>query len=141
MALASIILERSARPTRTRASASAGSTASWASGLARPSRRSRPASTPTSSTAPSPLPRLGGGLAALVVSFLVCVVGCAIAPQKFDWQVMREGIHLVGGDGGEGANVLGEDWESKPEFLEAAKKWIAKWAWGLSIFMCVIWPL
>jgi hypothetical protein len=86
-------------------------------------------------------PQLGGGLAALVVSFIVCVVGCAVAPQKFDWQIMRDGIQLVGGDGGESANVMGEDWESKPEFLEAAKKWIAKWAWGLSIFMCIIWPL
>jgi Na+/proline symporter len=86
-------------------------------------------------------PQTYGGLAALLASGLVCAVGCVVAPQNFDWNVLIDGIALVGGDGGETANVKGEDWESKPEFLLAAKAWIAKWAWGLSIFMCVIWPL
>jgi hypothetical protein len=82
-----------------------------------------------------------GGLTALLASFFIATVGMIVAPQNFDWKIMREGIKLVGGDGGENAKVLGEDWESKPEFLAEAKVWIFKWAWGLSIFLCIIWPL
>jgi len=82
-----------------------------------------------------------GGLVALLASILIASIGMCVAPSGFDWQIMREGIKLVGGDGGENAKVLGEDWESKPEFLAEAKAWIFKWAWGLSIFLCVVWPL
>lgn len=82
-----------------------------------------------------------GGLTALLASFLICGIACCVAPANFDWKIMIEGIELVGGDGGENAKVLGEDWESDPAFLKSAKEWIFKWAWGISIFMCVIWPL
>jgi len=82
-----------------------------------------------------------GGLTALVASFLICAIACCVAPSNFDWKIMIEGIELVGGDGGENAKVLGEDWESDPAFLKSAKDWIFKWAWAISIFMCVIWPL
>jgi len=84
--------------------------------------------------------QLWGGLMALLVSLLICMIGCCVAPQKFDWNIMIEGIKLVGGDGGENSKVLGDEWESKPEFLNQSKKWIRDWAWGLSIFLCVIWP-
>ena len=85
--------------------------------------------------------QLWGSLTALLASLAICLIGCVVAPQNFDWNIMVEGIKLVGGDGGENSKVLGEDWESKPEFLAEAKAWIFKWAWGLSIFLCVVWPL
>jgi hypothetical protein len=85
--------------------------------------------------------QLVGGLVALCASFLICALGCCIAPQNYNWQLLIDGIKLVGGDGGENAKVLGEDWESKPEFLAEARAWVGSWAWGLSIFMCVFWPL
>ena len=31
--------------------------------------------------------------------------------------------------------MLGEDWESKPEFLAEAKAWIFRNGWGYTIFM------
>jgi len=85
--------------------------------------------------------QLYGNLTAICSSGLICIIGCLIAPSNFDWNIMVEGIKLVGGDGGENSKVLGQDWESRPEFLLAAKAWIFKYGWGLTIFLVVWWPL
>ena len=86
--------------------------------------------------------QLGGGLAALVVSFLVCCIGCVVKPMNFDWQIMYDGIKLVPGDGGENAKVLGDDDpEATPEALMKAKAWIFNYGWGYTVFLCVAWPL
>jgi len=86
--------------------------------------------------------QLWGGLTALVSSFIICCIGCVVAPMNFDWQIMMDGIQLVGGDGGEESKVLGDnDPESTPEALLKAKQWIFKYGWGYSLFLCVAWPL
>jgi len=86
--------------------------------------------------------QLTGGTTALIISFLICWIGCLVAPQNFDWELLRTGIKLVGGDGGENSKVLGDnDPDSTPEALNAAKQWIFKYGWGYSVFLCILWPL
>jgi len=86
--------------------------------------------------------QLGGGLAALVVSFIICCIGCVVKPMNFDWQIMYDGIKLVPGDGGEDSKVLGDDDpEATPEALIKAKAWIFNYGWGYTVFLCVAWPL
>jgi hypothetical protein len=82
-----------------------------------------------------------GGLTALLASGLICLIGSYAAPMGFDWNIMVTGITLVGGDGGENSKVLGDDWESKPEYLEKAKSWIFTYGVGYSVFLCVVWPI
>jgi SSS family transporter len=84
---------------------------------------------------------LAGGSTALVSSSLICALGCCVAPSNFDWNIMFTGLKLVSGDGGEDSKVLGDDYESSPEFLLAAKQWIFKYGWGYSFFLCVAWPV
>jgi SSS family transporter len=85
--------------------------------------------------------QLYGGLTALLSSFVICVIGCFVAPMNYDWDKMRTGIELVAGDGGEEADVLGTDKDATPEALNAAKAWIFKYGWGYTVFLCVVWPL
>jgi len=86
--------------------------------------------------------QLGGGLTALGMSFIVCVIGCIVKPMNFDWQIMYDGIKLVPGDGGENAKVLGDDDpDATPEALIKAKNWIFNYGWGYTVFLCVAWPL
>jgi len=85
--------------------------------------------------------QLYGGLTALLSSLVICVIGCFVAPMNYDWDKMRSGIDLVAGDGGEEADVLGQDKDATPEALDAAKAWIFKYGWGYTIFLCVAWPL
>jgi len=85
--------------------------------------------------------QLYGGLVALLASMLICCVGMVVKPMNFDWQILLDGIKLVGGDGGENCKVLGDDADGTPEALLAAKKWIFKVGWTLSIFLVVAWPL
>ena len=70
----------------------------------------------------------------------ICVIGCIVKPMNFDFDIMIAGIKLVGGDGGENSKVLGSEWESRPEFLQAAQAWIFKYGWGYTVFLCIIWP-
>merc|ERR1719310_1165201 len=84
--------------------------------------------------------QLYGGLTALLASLVISVLGCLVAPMNFDWNIMLTGIKLVGGDGGEDADVLGTDIDSTPEALLAAKAWIFKYGWGYTVFLCVLWP-
>jgi hypothetical protein len=85
--------------------------------------------------------QLYGGLTALMSSLVISCLGCLVAPMNFDWNIFNEKITLVGGDGGENAKVLGDDWDATPEALKAAKDWIFKWGWGYTFFLCVAWPL
>jgi len=86
--------------------------------------------------------QLWGGLTALVSSMIICLVGCAVAPMNFDWNIMLTGLKLVGGDGGENAKVLGEDDpDATPEALLKAQKWIFDHGVGYTVFLCVVWPL
>jgi hypothetical protein len=84
--------------------------------------------------------QLYGGLTALLASLVVCLIGCVVAPMNFDWNIMLTGIKLVGGDGGEDSDVLGQDIDATPEALLAAKAWIFKYGWGYTLFLCVLWP-
>ena len=84
--------------------------------------------------------QLYGNLVAILSSFTICSIGCFTMNMKFDWNIMIEGIKLVGGDGGENSKVLGADWESRPEFLEAAKAWIFKYGLGWTAFLVIGWP-
>jgi len=68
--------------------------------------------------------QLAGGLVALLASAFVCIIGCIFKPMNFDWKILQDGVKLVGGDGGENANVLGDDVDGTPEALEAAKQHI-----------------
>merc|ERR1712060_996958 len=85
--------------------------------------------------------QLYGGLTALLASMFICLIGMAIKPMCFDWQILLDGIKLVGGDGGENTKVLGEDADGTPEALLAAKAWVFKIGWVLSLFLVVAWPL
>jgi len=85
--------------------------------------------------------QLYGGLAALMASLIISVIGCLIKPMNFDWNILIDNIKLVGGDGGENSKVLGDDVDGTPEALLAAKKWIFKYGWGYSVFLVVAWPL
>lgn len=85
--------------------------------------------------------QLFGGLTALVSSLIICLIGMVFKPMNFDWQILLDGIKLVGGDGGDNMKVLGDDIDGTPEALLAAKKWIFKVGWGLSLFLVVFWPL
>jgi hypothetical protein len=81
--------------------------------------------------------QLGGGLAALVISAIVCGIGCVVKPMNFDWNIMYTGITLV-----EDCKVLGDnDPDGTPEALFKAKSWIFQYGVGYSLFLCVIWPL
>jgi len=84
--------------------------------------------------------QLYGGLTALLASLVVSLVGCVVAPMNFDWNILLTGIKLVGGDGGEDSDVLGQDIDATPEALTAAKQWIFKYGWGYTVFLCVLWP-
>jgi Na+/proline symporter len=85
--------------------------------------------------------QLYGGLTALLSSLFICCIGCVVKPMNFDWQILQDGLKLVGGDGGENASVLGTDVDATPEALLAAKKWICQYGWGYSLFLVVAWPL
>jgi len=85
--------------------------------------------------------QLYGGLAALMASLFICLIGCVVKPMNFDWNILIDNIKLVGGDGGENSSVLGDDVDGTPEALLAAKKWIFKYGWGYSVFLVVAWPL
>ena len=84
--------------------------------------------------------QLLGNCCAIGISFVVCCIGSILSPMNFDWDIMIAGIKLVGGDGGENAKTLGADWESKPEFLQAAKDWIKKYGIGWTLFLVIGWP-
>jgi Na+/proline symporter len=84
--------------------------------------------------------QLAGNCVAIGFSTIVCAIGCLIAPQNFDWAIMKDGIKLVGGDGGENAKTLGADWESRPEFLDEAQAWIYKYGIRWTLFLIVGWP-
>merc|ERR1719161_2260576 len=85
--------------------------------------------------------QLTGGCVALGASGLICAIGCFVKPMNFDWNILQQ-VELVGGDGGENSKVLGdeEDVDGTPEALLAAQKWILKYAWGLTLFLVVVWP-
>jgi Na+/proline symporter len=85
--------------------------------------------------------QLYGGLTALLASAFICIAGCVVKPMNFDWSILQQDVKLVGGDGGENANVLGDDVDGTPEALLAANKWIFKYGWGYSLFLVVAWPL
>jgi len=85
--------------------------------------------------------QLFGGLTALLSSLIICLIGMVVKPMNFDWQILLDGIKLVGGDGGDNMKVLGDDIDGTPEALLAAKKWIFKVGNGLSLFLVVFWPL
>merc|ERR1719247_2566184 len=85
--------------------------------------------------------QLTGGVVALGLSGIICAIGSLVKPMNFDWNILQEGVTLVGGDGGENAKVLGDDVDGTPEALLAAKKWIWKYGIGYSIFLVVLWPL
>jgi hypothetical protein len=56
-------------------------------------------------------PMLAGNVAALGVSCIVTTVLSYAMPQNFDWQVMREGIHMIELDGTEKLADEGKDSE------------------------------
>jgi len=85
--------------------------------------------------------QLLGGVTALLASCIICCIGMVVKPMNFDWNILLEGIQLVGGDGGENCKVLGEDIDGTPEALLAAAKWIKKVGWYLSAFLVIFWPL
>merc|ERR1711998_204155 len=79
---------------------------------------------------------------ALLSSALIVFVGCIVKPMNFDWNIMKNGIKLVGGDGGEDSKVIpDDDKDGTEEGLLAAKAWIFKWGWGGTIFLVVAWPV
>merc|ERR1712060_440485 len=85
--------------------------------------------------------QLYGGLTALLASTFICCIGMVVKPMHFDWQILLDGIKLVSGDGGENTKVLSDDSDGTPEALLAAKSWVFKYGWGLSLLLVVAWPL
>jgi len=83
-------------------------------------------------------PMLGGNLASIIISAIVCVVISLIKPQDYDWQTTRE-IALVEEDGTTPAEELtGED---SSEAMDKASK-VMMWAgWGFTLVLIVVWPL
>merc|ERR1712167_208312 len=79
--------------------------------------------------------QLAGNCVAIGSSTIIFFLVSCFGPQKDDWDLMNKSIKLVGGDGGENAKVLGEDWESSPEFLLSAKHWILQYGVGWSRFL------
>lgn len=86
--------------------------------------------------------QLYGGLTALLSSTAICMVGMAVKPMHFNWDILLQEVQVVSGDGGENIKVLGDkdDGGSEEELL-AAKKWIFKYGWGYSVFLVLLWPL
>jgi hypothetical protein len=85
--------------------------------------------------------QLTGNMLAIGVSSIICFFSQLLFPMNFDWDVMIKGITLVGGDGGEDARTRGAEWESTPEFLNAAKAWIWKYGVLWTGFLTIVWPV
>ena len=85
--------------------------------------------------------QLAGNCVAIGSSTIIFFLVSCFVPQNYDWDLMNKSIKLVGGDGGENAKVLGEDWESSPEFLLSAKHWILQYGVGWTFFLTVGWPV
>jgi len=84
--------------------------------------------------------QLAGNCVAIGSSGIICLIGSIFAPQRFDWDIIVQGISLVGGDGGESANTLGSDYERRPEFLLEARAWIMKYGITWTAFLTIGWP-
>jgi hypothetical protein len=85
--------------------------------------------------------QLGGNCVAIGSSVIISTLISCIKPQNYDWELMNQGIKLVGGDGGENAQVLGAEWESSPEFLLSARAWILWYGTGWTLWLTWGWPL
>jgi len=81
-------------------------------------------------------PMLAGNLMAILSSALIHFVVSTMAPQDFDWKEFENKITLVEE---EGTGLQDEDYND--EFLEEALAWIKKWGYGLTIVLCLIWPV
>lgn len=81
-------------------------------------------------------PMLAGNVAALGVSTLSCLVFGFVAPQNYDWESMKN-IPLVDADDKSGLDE--EDYTD--EKLEEASTWIARYGYGVTFILIVLWPL
>jgi len=76
-----------------------------------------------------------GNVFALGGSMALCfMLSCGATP--FDWKMFDEKIMMVEDD------KTGLDEKDYDEvFLNEALAWVKKWGWGLSIVLCIIWPI
>jgi Na+/pantothenate symporter len=83
-------------------------------------------------------PMLGGNLAAIFVSAIVCTIMSLIKPQNYDWQTTRE-IALVEEDGVADEKELAA--EDSKEAMDKASKIMAAATWTFTAILVVAWPL
>lgn len=83
-------------------------------------------------------PMLGGNLASIFVSMIVCSIMSFMKPQDYDWQTTRE-IALVEEDGVADEKELAP--EDGPEAMDKAAKVMARVCWGMSLVLILLWPL
>jgi len=81
-------------------------------------------------------PMLLGNVTAIFSSALIHYASSVAYPQNFDWEIFKRDITLVEDDQ---AGLDDEDFD--PAFLEEALVWIKQWGIGLSIVLCVVWPI
>lgn len=83
-------------------------------------------------------PMLGGNLASIIISALVCIAMSLWRPQNYDWQTTRE-IKLVEEDGHADATELAA--EDSPEAMDKASKTMQYACWGFTAVLIILWPL
>jgi hypothetical protein len=81
-------------------------------------------------------PMLFGNVVAIGSSGVIHGVMSMGSPQNFDWGVFERDITLVEDDR---TGLDDEDYD--PAFLEEALAWIRQWGIGLSVLLCVVWPV
>merc|ERR1719247_2833977 len=81
-------------------------------------------------------PMLFGNVMAIGSSGVIHGVMSTSSPQNFDWGVFERDITLVEEDR---TGLDDEDYD--PAFLEEALAWIQQWGIGLSVLLCVVWPV
>jgi urea-proton symporter len=83
-------------------------------------------------------PMLGGNLASIIISLVVCAVISYLKPQNYDWKTTRE-IALVEEEGtSKDEDFSGED---SKEAMDKAAKYMLWACWGLTLILVVAWPL
>ena len=81
-------------------------------------------------------PMLGGNLAAIFVSAIVCTIMSFMKPQNYDWQTTRE-IALVEEDGVDERELGAED---SKEAMDKASKIMAIATWSFTGVLIILWP-
>ena len=81
-------------------------------------------------------PMLLGNVAAIGSSGLIHATLSFGSPQNFDWKAFDEKVELVEDD-----QTGLDDADYDENFLNEALAWIKLWGCGLSVVLCVVWPI